>query len=328
MADKIRIGMIGCGGISGGHFRRTLEIPEAEWVALCDISDASIERVKTAIPEIKDLPVYEDYREMFDKVALDAVQIATPHTLHFPMGMDALDKGLHVLMEKPLVCTVDHAKKLIAKAEEKKRIIALSYQRHYQPAFRYMKQVIEEGRIGQVTFLSALQCQQWKKGTAGKWRQDPCLSGGGQLNDSGSHLIDIILWTTGLAVDEVSAYIDNLETPVDINSALALRFKNGAQGTVSVIGDAPCWYEDFTIWGEAGVLFYRNGRLSHCGPDGAIAEPENLPAGGDPDKNFIDAILGRDVVWAPPVCGLRVIELTEAAWKSAEAGCAVKVASL
>ena len=115
---------------------------------------------------------------------------------------------------------------------------------------------------------------------------------------------------------------------MDINSALALRFKNGAQGTVSVIGDAPCWYEDFTIWGEAGVLFYRNGRLSHCGPDGAIAEPENLPAGGDPDKNFIDAILGRDVVWAPPVCGLRVIELTEAAWKSAEAGCAVKVASL
>jgi predicted dehydrogenase len=328
MAEKIKIGMIGCGGISGGHIRRTLEIPEAEIVALCDISDASIERITTAIPEIKDLPVYKDYREMYDRVALDAVTIMTPHTLHFPMGMDALDKGLHVLMEKPMVCSVDHAKKLIAKAKEADRVIVVSYQKHCQPAFRYIKQVIEEGQLGKITFISALQCQQWKKGTMGKWRQDPALSGGGQLNDSGSHLIDIILWTSGLAVEELTAYIDNLGTPVDINSALAFRFTNGAQGTVSIVGDAPCWYEDFTVWGETGVLLYRNGRLSHCGPDGTIAEPENLPEGGNPDQNLIDAILGRDIIWAPAICGQRVIELTEAAWKSAEKGCPVKVATL
>ncbi len=97
---------------------------------------------------------------------------------------------------------------------------------------------------------------------------------------------------------------------------------------MSVVGDAPCWYEDFTIWGENGVLFYRNGQLSHCGPDGNIFQPEDMPEGGNPDKNLIDAILGRDVVWTPPVCGLRVIELTEAAWKSAELGKPVKVESL
>lgn len=320
--------MIGCGGIAHGHIKRTLEIPEAEIVALCDISDESIDRIKTAIPAIKSLPVYEDYREMFDKVGLDAIQIATPHTLHFPMGMDALDKGLHILMEKPMVCSVDHAKKLIARIDETGRTLLLSYQRHYQPQFRYMKQVIEEGQLGEVTYLSALQCQQWKKGTAGKWRQVPELSGGGQLNDSGSHLIDIILWTTGLAVDELTAYIDDLGTPVDINSALAFRFKNGAQGTISVVGDAPCWYEDFTIWGENGVLFYRNGQLTHCGPDGQMTQPENMPAESNPDQNFVDAILGKDTVWAPPICGLRVIELTEAAWKSAELGTPVKVANL
>ena len=328
MSDKIRMGMIGCGGIMRGHLKRTLGIPEAKIVALCDISDESIQRTTTDIPQLVGLPVYEDYREMLDKERLDAVQIATPHTLHFPMGMDALDKGLHVLMEKPLVCSVDHAKKLIAKADGAGKTILLSYQRHYQPEFRYMRKVIEEGQIGKVTYLSALQCQQWKKGTVGKWRQDPELSGGGQLNDSGSHLIDIILWTTGLAVDELSAYIDNLGTLVDINSALAFRFTNGAQGTVSVVGDAPCFYEDFTIWGEEGVLFYRNGQLTHCQPDGQMVKPENMPESTNPDQNFVDAILGREVNWVPPTCGLRVIELTEAAWKSAELGAPVKVASL
>jgi len=328
MSDKIRIGMIGCGGIANGHVKRVLEVPEAQIVALNDVSEASIERMHGNIPETRELPVFDDYKDMLAKVEMDAVEIATPHTLHFQQSMDCLDRGLHILLEKPMVCRVEHAKKLIAHAKEKDRIIVLSYQRHYQPPFRYIKKVVEEGQIGEVTFISALQCQQWKRGTAGKWRQDPALSGGGQLNDSGSHLLDIILWTTGLAVDEVYGYIDNCGTPVDINSAISLKFKNGAQGTVSVVGDAPCWYEDFTIWGEKGVLFYRNGQLSHCGPDGQISQPEELPEGGNPDKNLIDAILGRDIVWAPPVYGLRVIELTEAAWKSAELGRAVEVGSL
>ncbi len=340
MTEKVRVGMIGCGGISSGHAIRLIKNPNAEIVALADPSDESIARMKTFIQEghgdlneeqrkaLDDVPVFKDYREMLDKVEMDAVEIATPHTLHFEQAMDCINRGLHICLEKPMVCCVEHAKKLIANAEEKNRIIVISYQRHYQPQYRYIKKTVEEGGIGKITFVSALQCQNWKKGTTGKWRQVPELSGGGQLNDSGRHQIDIIHWTKGLAVDEVFAYIDNCGTPVDINSALTLKFENGAQGTVSVVGDAPTWYEDFTLWGEEGILFYRNGQLSQCGADGKIFQPAELPPGSDPDTNFIDAILGRDEVCAPPVCGLRVIELTEAAWKSAEKGCAVSVRSL
>ncbi|MCL6519122.1 MAG: Gfo/Idh/MocA family oxidoreductase [Armatimonadetes bacterium] len=340
MAEKVRVGMIGCGGIARGHAARLIKNPDAEIVALADPSEESIARLKEFIQAghggldeqqkkaLDNVPVFKDYREMLDKVEMDAVEIATPHTLHFEQAMESINRGLHVCLEKPMVCCVEHANKLIANAEEKKRIIVVSYQRHYQPQYRYIKKVVDEGGIGKVAFVSALQCQNWKKGTAGKWRQVPELSGGGQLNDSGSHLIDIILWTTGLAVEEVFAYIDNCGTPVDINSALALKFKESAQGTVSIVGDAPAFYEDFTIWGEEGILFYRNGQLSQCGIDGKIFQPEDLPPASDPDTNFIDAILGRDEVWAPPICGLRVIELTEAAWKSAEKGCAVPVGSL
>jgi predicted dehydrogenase len=327
MAKKVRIGMIGCGGIANGHVKRLMEIPEAEIVALNDTSEASIARMHEKNPETKGLPVYDDYAKMLAEVELDAVEIATPHTLHFQQAMDSMDRGCHILLEKPMVCSVDHAKKLIAHAKEKGIIVGLSYQRHFAPQYRYIKKVIESGELGKVTFVSALQCQGWKKGTAGSWRQIPELSGGGQLNDSGSHLLDMVLWTTGLAVDEAYGFIDNCGTPVDINSALSLKFKNGAQGSVTVVGDSVCgWYEDFTIWGEKGVLFYRNGQLTHCNSEGAMKTPENMPEAGNPDKNFIDAILGRAEIGAPPICGLRVIELTEAAWKSAELGKPVKVA--
>lgn len=329
MSANIKIGIIGCGGIAHGHVRRLIEVLEASVVALNDTSEASIARMTDAIPETKELPVFDDYLDMLGKVELDGVVIATPHTLHFQQAMDSMDHGCHVLLEKPMVCSVEHAKKLIARAQEKNRIIVLSYQRHYQPQFRYIKKAIEEGKIGKVTFIAALQGQGWKKGVAGTWRQDPELSGGGQLNDSGSHLLDIILWITGLSVDEVYGFIDHCGTPVDINSAVTLKFTNGAQGTLSVVGDSfRGFYEDVSIWGENGALFVRNGQLAHYTEDGKLVEIEEIPEGGNPDKNFIDAILGRDEVLTPPECGLRVIELTEAAWKSAELGRPVKVSSL
>jgi len=328
MSEKIRIGMIGCGGIMGCHVQRLLEMPEVEIVALNDTSAVSIEKMKTSFPAVKDLPVYENYMDMLENEKLDAVEIATPHTLHFQQAMDALDKGLHVLIEKPMVCTVEDAKKLIAQAKLMDKIIVLSYQRHYDPSFRYMKKVIDDGQLGAVTFVSVLQCQDWKNAVANTWRQIPELSGGGQLNDSGSHLLDIMLWMTGLTVDVVSAYIDNRGRLVDINSALSLKFTNGAQGTVSVVGEAPTWWEDITIWGEQGVLFMRNGQLTHIGADGKPVTIETLPDAGNPDKNLVDAILGRDEVWTPPICGLRTIELTQAAWKSAELGKAVSVDTL
>jgi len=323
---QVRIGLIGCGGIARHHVNQLSKIPEAEIVALNDPNPAMISRMQEQHPKTKKCEVFSDYREMLEKANLDAVEIHSPHTVHFEQAMAALDKRLHVLIEKPMVCTVDHAHQLLKKVEEAGKVVVLSYQRHYQPQFRYIKQIIESGRLGKVTFISAMQCQQWLKGTKGTWRQDPALSGGGQLNDSGSHLLDIILWTTGLAVDEVHAYIDNLGSPVDINSALSLKFTSGAQGNISVVGDAPCWWEDITIWGTEGAFFMRNGKLTYK-PDAKsdFVEPADLPEGSNPDANFIDAILGRDVVWSPPICGLRVIELTESAWKSAAEGRPVKV---
>ena len=328
--EKVKVGFIGCGGNASGHIGRVLGMGETEVVALCDVSEPSLERVKDQHREVADLPTFGDYREMLEEVAMDAVEISTPHTLHFEQIMASLDRDLHVLSEKPMVCTVEHAHKAIARAEEKGKILMVSYQRHLAPEFRYVRNQIQCGELGEIRFISALQDQNWYRGTQGSWRQQLSLSGGGQLNDSGSHLLDIILWMTGLEVAEVQAYMENFASEVDINSALSLRFKNGAMGNVSVVGDSPVggMWEDITIWGSKAAVYMRNGEISYkVANDNKTFQPSGLPGATTPDRNFIDAILGLDDVQVPPVCGLRVIELTEAAWESARTGAPARVNS-
>jgi len=320
MGEKVRIGFIGCGGMARSHMKVFFtSVPEAQIVALCDPSDEQIKRCIDAFPSLREVPVFKDYREMLEKVAMDAVAIITPHTQHFQQAMDALDKGLHVLIEKPMVCTIEHAKILVNRFQETGKVGLVAYQRHYAPQFRYIKQSIESGKVGEVQFISALQCQEWYKGTMGTWRQDPELSGGGQLNDSGSHLVDIILWTTGLMVQTVTAFTENFESKVDINSALSIKFRNGALGNISIVGNAPTWHEDITFWCSEGMFLYRNGHLQFVDAAGKRHDltEKDMPPGSSPGRNFVDAILKGVPVESPPECGLRVIEMTEAAWKSA-----------
>ena len=324
MAETIRMAVIGVGGMAQGHIERLLRMPAVEMAAFVDISPKSLARTQEKHGEaVASVKTFSDYKEMLAEVKPDAVLIATPHTLHFPMAMDSLHAGCHVLLEKPMVNRVSEANALLKKIEETGKVVGLGYQRHSMPQFRYIKEKIASGEFGEVQFINALQQQGWAKGTVGSWRQDPALSGGGQINDSGSHLLDIVLWTTGLAPKEVAAFMDNRGTPVDINSALSIKFTNGAHGNISVVGDAAGWYEDITIWCDKGSFYVRNdGTFRVQGTDGKTSAPDTseMPEGSDVDTNFIHAVQGTEEIAAAPINGLRTIELTEAAWESAKAG--------
>ncbi|HUS59309.1 MAG TPA: Gfo/Idh/MocA family oxidoreductase [Planctomycetota bacterium] len=316
---EIRIGLIGCGGMMQHHAGKLVAMPQVKITALVDTSPDHIKSVKTRFPALQDSAEFADYRQMLKAGLTDAVLIGSPHTCHFEQIMNSLDSNQHVLCEKPMVCSIDHAREVLKKVDTSKKVFLLAYQRHFSGGFRWIKTAIAQGLIGDVQFVQALQCQDWLRFTKGLWRQQHSLSGGGQLNDSGSHLVDIILWTTGLSVQSVAAYCDNFGTEVDINSALALKFTNGAQGNISVIGNCPGWWEDLTYIGSKGAIYSRNGKITHVSAEnGTTSELVHAADAGDPDRNFINAILGTEQVQAPALCGLRVIELTEAAWQSAK----------
>jgi predicted dehydrogenase len=238
--NPVRIGMIGCGGHARWHISNLCKVADARVAALADPNPAQIQRTQAMFPALAKVPAFSDFHAMLAQAELDAVVICTPHTQHVDQVIDAFGRGLHVLVEKPMVTSVEDAHRVLdAHRKAPGKVGAIGYQRHTQPEFIRLRQEIASGKWGAVTYLAALQCQEWKRLTKGTWRQDPQLSGGGQLNDSGSHLIDILLWVTGLRPASVSAVIDNLGTPVDINSSLSIRFAGGAMASVAIVGDAP-----------------------------------------------------------------------------------------
>jgi len=334
-AGKIRVGIIGVGAIALRHIHDFMGSPDAVIAGLVDPDPRRLQAVREQVPELAHVPTYSDYKHLLAAGGVDAVEINTPNMLHYEQIMDSLSAGLHVLAEKPMVCTTAHARAIIAKAAQVNKVMMVAYQRHLRPPYRYIKKMVEDGNLGEITFIAALVCQDWKNGlVCAPWRLNPALSGGGALNCAGSHLVDVMLWSSGLAAETVSAFIDNRSTPVDINSAISIKFTNNAKGTVSVVGESTCgWYEDFTICGTKGTILFRkeamtsSGRLLYCNEKGEMREPAELPPEGNVGQGFCDVVLGREKNWAPAECGLRVIELTEAAWKSAQTGKAVHVSA-
>ncbi|HEY3782439.1 MAG TPA: Gfo/Idh/MocA family oxidoreductase [Fimbriimonadaceae bacterium] len=196
--NVVTVGMIGCGGFQRYRLGNLFKVKEAKVVALVDPDTEQIQKTIEAYPQLADCPVFEDYRQMLKGVKPDAVMIATPHTQHADQIVDSFEAGAHVCCEKPLVTTVKDAHRVIEARDKAGKVGLVSYQRHYQPEYRYIREKIQNGEAGKVQFVSAIQEQGWLKATSGTWRQKLSLSGGGQLNDSASHLLDVILWVTGL----------------------------------------------------------------------------------------------------------------------------------
>ena len=340
---EVRLGFIGTGGNARNHIRAMAEREDVRIVAFADPSEASLRGALDGLG--REVPTYADYRTMIDSEELDAVVISTPHTLHYEQVITCLDRGLHVQVEKPMACSSADARAIIKKQQETGKVVLIGYQRHYEARFRWVRHQINSGVIGRLTYVQCYQSQNWLRGQQGKWRLIPELSGGGQLNDSGSHLVDVLLWMTGLEPEEVSAYVDFRGEQVDINSAINVRFKGGAIGNISIVGDqvAQGMWEDVTIAGEAGIIWMRQGGQVHIATEGSLKptpvtdftierEDQSVPVAPTmrdaqfaKDHNFIDVILGKSTNQVPPICGLRVIELTEAVWRSAEAGKPVAV---
>jgi len=326
--DKLRFGIIGAGGITHGHAQRIERDGEGEVVAIAEPSERSVENFGKATGLTP--RVFSDHKAMLAGEKLDCVLIGSPHTVHYEQSRDCLEAGCHVLCEKPMVCRTADAKSLQEIIQKTGKVFMISYQRHTDPKYMWIKQQIDSGEIGRVTYISAISCQEWLWFTKGSWRQDPALSGGGQINDTGSHFIDMFIWFGG-PVEQVSAIQDFRGTPVDINSTVAFRYRSGALGNFSVVGDTHCWWEDWTISGEKATLLLRNGRLSKAVMGQGVREIPDSEVPAAPahvDKAFIDAVHGRREVMVPATIGLGVIELTEAAWRSANEGRTIRVSDL
>lgn len=327
--SKIKMAILGCGGMSGAHARRYRENPDVEIVALCDVKTEIVEAyIARNLPDYQPKPaVYTDFETMLSEQKPDAVTIVTPHTMHFEHGMLALKHNCHVFMEKPMVTDSEQARTLKKAVEEAGKILVVGYNTPCTPAFRWLREAIRNNKFGKLETVTGWQTQDWARGTKGSWRQNPALSGGGQMYDSGAHMFNSLVWSVESPVEGVFAFIDNVGTPVDINGTVNIRFQNGVLATMTIAGNCPAG-------GAGSVYTFEKARVEVDGWNASYIklftgwnQEEPIELEGEtqtPNDNFIEAILGRAGAQTSPTNGLIQSQLMDAIYQSAQSGAAVR----
>ena len=319
--------ILGCGGMSGEHAKRYKNHPDVEIVALCDVNEEIVEKYierNLADAEVKPA-IYTDAAQMYAESKPDAVTIVTPHTMHFEHGLQAIEAGLHVFMEKPMVTESGQAHELARAVENSGKTFVVGYNSSSTPAVQWVRAAIRDGKFGKLETVTGWLSQSWAKGTAGSWRQNPALSGGGQMYDSGAHIFNSLVWTVESPIESVFAFTDNLGTPVDINSVVAIKFKNGVLATMTINGNSQSAGAGMVYnFEQARVEFdgWNGNWIKAFGPGYGDAEIEVELQGEaqNPDDNFIDAILGRAQPATSARNGINQSELMDAIYQSAATG--------
>lgn len=342
MANKVRVGMIGCGQIAKQlHVPDYAYCPEAEIVAFCDLIPAKARALaERYAPGAK---IYTDYTRLLKEAKPDAVTVGLPNYLHAPVTIAALKAGCHVNVEKPMACSSAEAQRMIDTARKCKRLLNVNQSQRRFPPHVKAKEIIDSGIMGKILHVTAMfghsGPENWSP--TGKWFFRKKEARFGAMADLGVHKADLVRYLTGKEVAEVCGFFERLEkknTDVEDNFVSCLKFTDGTVGTLCA---------SWTVKGmDANYLMLHctNGTLRVCElPDKPLvanlvnpeceiifpapAAPTNYDDswGLDVSGAFVRAILGLEKQYCSGEEGKRSLEVILAAEKAALTGKTVKL---
>lgn len=259
----LKFAILGCGRISYKHVEALINNKEeAELVAVCDLVEKKAAERKKQYEEIineANVKVYTDYLKMLEKEDIDVVAIATESGYHAKHAIDCLNKGKHVLIEKPMALSVEDADHIIDLAKEKNKKVCVCHQNRFNPPIQKLRRAIEEGRFGKIVNGTARIL--WNRNEdyykQASWRGTKELDGGTLMNQC-IHNIDLLQWMMESEVErlycERGTFLRNIE--MEDFGAILIRFKNGSIG---IVEGSACVYpknleETLSIFGEKGTV--------------------------------------------------------------------------
>ncbi|GAC1526922.1 MAG: hypothetical protein NVS2B16_35080 [Chloroflexota bacterium] len=351
MAEKARIAVIGAGWWATQHHLPSLQsYPAAEIVAVVDKNPAQLEAVKRHFGIDA---LYTDHMEMLKNVKPDGAVVALPHALHYPIGRDVLDSGVHLMMEKPFTLKSEDAWDLVRRARDGNLILTVGYPWNHTSHARAARDAVTSGSIGDIQLVSGLFASmviEYLRGNPEAYRDsfkfpitgpgketysNPDLAGGGQGHLQVTHLAGLMLWVTGLRPAEVFAFMERYDLAVDLVDAIAIRFDNQAVGTLASNGGiAPGQRQDheIRIYGTKGSIIMTPipGRLSVHYTTGEVREFPDLGAAesypeSQTSRNLVDMIMHGVGTPAPGEVGAITVDLLDAAYTSVQTGQKVAV---
>lgn len=196
MNKKIRVGIIGFGGIGNFHSMAINGNPDCELAAIFDPSPQAREKAVKSFPGAA---ICETLEQLLAVAGLKAVIIATPNNLHAQYSVAAAKKKLHVLCEKPLAMNAAEAAKMLKAAKDARVVHMANFGYRNIPAFRYAKSMVKQGMFGKITRMRAEFIQGFLRNPDAPiaWRNLKQFAGLGALGDLGSHMIDAVIYLTG-----------------------------------------------------------------------------------------------------------------------------------
>jgi predicted dehydrogenase len=252
--QTVRTALVGCGKVGQIHAAALRDLPESEFVAVCDSDRGRA----AAFAERYAVAAYDDVGTMLRDAGVQAVTVCTPHPLHAAPVVRAAEAGVHALVEKPLAASLADCDAMLAAARRAgTRLGVISQRRLYEPV-RRMKAAIDAGKIG-TPLLGVFAMFSWRDRAyyqSDPWRGRWATEGGGVLVNQSPHMLDLLQWFMG-EIDEVSGYWANLNHPyVEVeDTALAMiRFKTGGLGSVvTSLSQRPGIYTKVHVHGSGGA---------------------------------------------------------------------------
>jgi len=288
--EKLKAGVIGCGGAAQiDHIRWYAQHPEVELVGL---ADTDFDRAKFCAQRWGGRP-YRDAVEMLDQERPDIVSVCSPVAQHPEHTIAALERGCHVLCEKPMAPTLEQCDQMIATAERKNVILAIAFHKRHNVGLVELRRRLRGGDIGEPIFLRThwTMFPEPSKGFRGRLE-----TGGGCFQDHGSHYIDQYRWWIG-EIDSVQGSLliqwpEEME--VEDHGVALLQFKDGPQGMIETSWVGPGYdhgqLEDTYVYGTEGALFISVPPWTHY-------EPPELRLWQRKNNQWITIPLSRDMLF-------------------------------
>jgi predicted dehydrogenase len=328
MTDRVRLAYIGTGGMAQGHIISALKQKDTtQIVAVCEPSPQSYALTRKTFESMGEEPPPNrpDLHDLLNDFGdqLDAAFIITPHAYHHDQTKACLERGLDVLLEKPMVINAQEANSLIETRDRTGRLLVVAFQGSLSPEIREAVRMIRSGEIGEVLNISGIVWQNWKALSGDSWRTDPALSGGGFMFDTGAHMLNTISDLVDEDFDEVAAWLDNRGRRVEILGAVIARTKSGTLVTINGCGDTiPSCASDIRVFGTKAIL--RTGmwgeRLELQREGRQTLRPVKVAPSMGVWEQFLKVRAGEITNPSPPEIGLRMAKLWDAIRESATRG--------
>jgi len=334
MSPKARLAVIGAGWwATSVHIPGLQNNPDAELVALCDHDS---DRLQAAAAAAGVNRAYADYRALLAEEALDGAVVVSANATHYDIAKACLERGLHVMVEKPMTLYASEARELVELAQARQRELIVGYPFNYTPLAIRLREVIQSGQLGRVQYVNCVYNSYMTPFFTGNLKLDfavhgpgqytrPEQTGGGHGHVQITHAAGYLFFITGLRPRRVQALAANHGLPVELIQVMTVEFEGGAIGSVNGCGNWNGLKFSLQIGCERGWVDVdppaglATIRRADEPPEEIKPDPQTQPLYPQyaTAHNLVGVILGKAGNGCPAEIGWRAVELLDAAYRSA-----------